>query len=43
MIGQIAHQITRGSTAGTRLASAPVLFGLLAGFGVMYVTGMLVG
>ena len=43
VIGQIAHQITRGSTAGTRLASAPVLFGLLAGFGVMYVTGMLVG
>jgi zinc transporter, ZIP family len=43
VIGQITQQITRGSGAATRLASAPVLFGLVAGFGVMYVTGMIVG
>jgi ZIP family zinc transporter len=43
VIGQITRQITRGNVVANRLASAPVLFGLLAGFGVMYVTGMLVG
>jgi zinc transporter ZupT len=43
VIGQITQQITRGTTAVTRLAAAPVLLGLVAGFGVMYVTGMLVG
>jgi zinc transporter, ZIP family len=43
VIGQIVRQMTReGSTAAT-LARGPVLAGLLAGFAVMYVTGMLVG
>jgi ZIP family zinc transporter len=43
VIGQIGRQITpRLATAG-RFASAHVLLGLAAGFGVMYVTGMLVG
>src|SRR5688500_5440792 len=39
---QIARQIGRGERAGA-LTSTPVLGGLLAGFAVMYVTGMLVG
>jgi zinc transporter ZupT len=43
VVGQIVRQMARGgSTAGT-LATRPVLAGLLAGFAVMYVTGMLVG
>ena len=46
-IAQVIHQIAR-QMAGTRpimgyLASAPVAIGLLAGFAVMYATGMLVG
>jgi zinc transporter ZupT len=43
VIGQIARQMTHGQAAGRALASTPVLSGLLAGFAVMYVTGMLVG
>lgn len=43
VIGQIAGQITKGAPAVSRLASAPILLGLFAGFGVMYVTGMMVG
>jgi hypothetical protein len=43
VIGQIAQQITQGNPAVSRLASAPVALGLMAGFGVMYLTGMLVG
>jgi zinc transporter ZupT len=43
VIGQIASQITKGAPAVSRLASAPILLGLFAGFGVMYVTGMMVG
>ncbi len=43
VIGQISHQITRANPAVSRFASAPVALGLVAGFGVMYLTGMLVG
>jgi ZIP family zinc transporter len=43
VVGQIGRQITRGNAAANRLASAPVALGLMAGFGVMYFTGMLVG
>ena len=42
VIGQIARQIGRAG-ATRALATTPVLSGLLAGFAVMYVTGMLVG
>ncbi len=46
-IAQVIVQITR-NTAGARpmgafLSSRPVLAGLLAGFGLMYLTGMLIG
>ncbi len=46
-IAQVVVQITR-SLAGERelavfLRSRPVIGGLIAGFGVMYLTGMLVG
>ncbi len=40
---QIAHQIGRGDEHARAFTSTPVLGGLLAGFAVMYVTGMLVG
>ena len=40
---QIARQIGRGDERAGALTSTPVLGGLLAGFAVMYVTGMLVG
>jgi zinc transporter ZupT len=40
---QIARQIGRGEERVRAFASTPVLGGLLAGFAVMYVTGMLVG
>jgi ZIP family zinc transporter len=43
VIGQIARQMGRERTSRRALASTPVLAGLLAGFLVMYVTGMLVG
>jgi zinc transporter ZupT len=43
VIGQIARQMTRGTAAARAFATTPVLTGLLAGFAVMYVTGMLVG
>jgi zinc transporter ZupT len=43
VVGQIGSQITAGQSATNRLASAPVALGLMAGFGVMYLTGMLVG
>ena len=43
VIGQIGGQITKGAPVMSRLASAPVLLGLLAGFGIMFVTGMMVG
>ena len=46
-IAQVVVQITRG-TAGERrlgdiMASRAVFLGLVAGFGIMYVTGMLIG
>jgi ZIP family zinc transporter len=54
-IAQVIHQMSRQvgtaamehgagpSTAGARFATAPIMLGLLAGFAVMYATGMLVG
>jgi zinc transporter ZupT len=46
-IAQVIHQVSR-QMAGSRpilsyMASAPVALGLLAGFAVMYATGMFVG
>jgi zinc transporter ZupT len=43
VIGQILRQMTRDLPAPQALATAPVLGGLVTGFAVMYVTGMLVG
>ena len=43
VIVQIAAQVQRTRTPSEHLASAPVMLGLLAGFAVMYFTGMLVG
>jgi zinc transporter, ZIP family len=43
VIGQIATQMGRDLTIRRAFATTPVLSGLLAGFAVMYVTGMLVG
>ena len=40
---QIAKQVGRDSAPGRAFTSTPVLAGLLSGFAVMYVTGMLVG
>lgn len=46
-IAQVVHQIARqmagGRSMAERFASAPIMFGLFAGFAVMYATGMLVG
>lgn len=45
-IAQVIHQLSRQVSAPTgapRFATAPVMFGLLGGFAVMYATGMLVG
>jgi hypothetical protein len=43
VIGQIGRQVGREKSDIRAFASTPVLAGLLAGFAVMYVTGMLVG
>jgi zinc transporter ZupT len=43
VIGQIVRHMTHEGSVGRILATGPVLAGLLAGFAVMYVTGMLVG
>ena len=43
VIGQIGRQVGREKTDTRAFASTPVLAGLVAGFAVMYVTGMLVG
>jgi hypothetical protein len=43
VIGQIARQVGREKTETRAFASTPVMAGLLAGFAVMYVTGMMVG
>lgn len=40
---QIARQMSGGRSIAERFAAAPVALGLLAGFAVMYATGMLVG
>ena len=40
---QIARQVADGRPLTERFATAPVMVGLLAGFGVMYATGLLVG
>jgi len=40
---QIARQVAGARPLSERFATAPVMVGLLAGFGVMYVTGLLVG
>jgi hypothetical protein len=42
VVGQISRQVGRERTS-QRFASGPVMAGLVAGFAVMYVTGMLVG
>jgi zinc transporter ZupT len=43
VVRQIATQMAGRQSIGERFASAPVMAGLLAGFVVMYATGMLVG
>ncbi len=43
VIGQIGRQVGREKSDTRAFASTPVLAGLLAGFAVMYVTGMMVG
>ena len=43
VIGQIARQVGREKSDARAFASTPVMAGLVAGFAVMYVTGMLVG
>ena len=40
---QIARQVAGELPLSERFATAPVMVGLLAGFGVMYATGLLVG
>jgi zinc transporter, ZIP family len=40
---QIARQVAGAHSLSERFATAPVMVGLLAGFGVMYATGLLVG
>ena len=45
-IGQVVRQISKqmaGGVTGRQFATAPIVFGLFAGFIVMYATGMLVG
>jgi len=43
VIGQIARQVGREKSEARAFVSTPVMAGLVAGFAVMYVTGMLVG
>jgi zinc transporter, ZIP family len=43
VIAQIAKQMAGETTVIERFSSAPILAGLLAGFGVMYATGLMVG
>jgi zinc transporter, ZIP family len=43
VIVQISKQMAGGQPIGQRFATAPIMAGLLAGFVVMYATGMLVG
>jgi zinc transporter ZupT len=43
VVVQILRQMGRERPLSERLVHSPVVLGLLAGFAVMYVTGMLVG
>jgi zinc transporter ZupT len=43
VVVQISRQVAGGRPLVERFASAPIMIGLLAGFAVMYATGMLVG
>jgi zinc transporter ZupT len=43
VIHQLSRQVTGTGTPSASFATAPVMFGLLGGFAVMYATGMLVG
>jgi len=43
VVVQIARQMAGRQSIGQRFATAPIMVGLLAGFAVMYATGMLVG
>ena len=43
VIHQLSRQVTGSGVPSARFATAPVMFGLLGGFAVMYATGMLVG
>jgi zinc transporter ZupT len=43
VVVQISKQVAAGRPTAEWFASAPVMLGLLAGFAVMYATGMLVG
>ena len=43
VIVQIARQMAGDEPVSQQMATAPVLTGLMAGFGVMYVTGLMVG
>ena len=43
VVVQISRQLAAGGPIAERFASAPIMVGLLAGFAVMYATGMLVG
>lgn len=43
VVAQISKQVAAGRPLVERFATAPIMVGLLAGFAVMYATGMLVG
>ena len=43
VVVQIARQMAGNEPVSRHMATAPVLTGLMAGFGVMYVTGLMVG
>jgi ZIP family zinc transporter len=43
VVVQIARQMAGNEPVSQQMATAPVLTGLMAGFGVMYVTGLMVG
>jgi ZIP family zinc transporter len=43
VVVQISRQVAAGRPLAERFASTPIMIGLIAGFAVMYATGMLVG
>ena len=43
VVQQIARQMASGGRLGERFSAAPIMGGLLAGFVIMFVTGMIVG